>query len=434
MERDLMKELVAWKESKQRKPLLLDGARQVGKTWLVQEFGKRHFANFAYFSLENNTQVKALFDGDINPERIIAALGVHANTTITTDTLIIFDEIQEVPRALTALKYFCEDAPQYPVVATGSSLGITLHPGTSFPVGKVDFLHLYPLTFSEFLTACGHSRLADTLTSGDVKALADTHSLYMEWLRYYLYVGGMPEVVNAFTQDYPSVNFERVRSIQEMILASYRDDFSKYSKAAVSSLRIAQLWDSIPSQLAKENKKFLYGAVRSGGRGRDYEVAIQWLKDMSLIHIVTRVKTVFAPLKIYEESQHFKIYVGDVGLLGALTGLSPHSFLDENVPFGQFYGALAEQFVCQELKASGVNTLYYWSAENSSGEIDFVMERDGKVCLVEVKSGENLQSKSLKAALKREKNVQGYRLSALPYKHDGAIVDIPIYAASRLST
>lgn len=430
MERLYMERLAQWKDAPRRKPLILEGARQVGKTWLVKEFGRRHFDSLAYISLENNQRMAALFDGDIAPDRLVPALSLEAGVAIQPQsTLIVIDEVQEVPRALTSLKYFCENAPEYAVIATGSSLGITIHPGTSFPVGKVDLGRLYPLSLREFLMACKEEGLARVIGDADIDLMGAFHGRILEWLKYYLIVGGMPEAVLEFSQAYPSVDFKAVTRIQKHILQDYRDDFSKHGHAAPRGLplRLNQVWDSIPAQLSKENKKFLYGAVRKGGRGRDFELAIQWLVDSSLALKVTRVNVPDYPLKMYEEFDAFKLYMLDVGLLRAMAGVDPAVILEGDAIFGTAKGAFAEQYVCQQLAMQGVDS-YYWSAENSSAELDFVVQKGAFVVPVEVKSGVNLQAKSLKSAIKRFGFNEALRFSTLPPRCDGAIRDYPLYA------
>lgn len=430
MDRLYMHKLQEWKDAPHRKPLVLEGARQVGKTWLVKEFGRRCFKSMAYVSLENNERMRNLFEGDIDPKRLVSALSLETGVAIRPrETLIVLDEVQEVPRALTALKYFDEDAPEYAIVATGSSLGITIHPGTSFPVGKVNLGKLHPLSFREFLAACGEDGLAHIIADADKGLMRIFHERLLEWLKYYLIVGGMPEAVREFSCSYPNIDLKAVEHIQERILRDYRDDFSKHSEAAPKGLplRLNQVWDSIPAQLAKENKKFVYGAVREGGRGRDFELAIQWLIDSSLTLKTTRVSVPDYPLKMFEDFASFKLYVLDVGLFRAMSGVDPSVILDGNTIFGTAKGAFAEQYACQQLAAQGMGT-HYWSAENSAAELDFVVQRGASVIPIEVKSGENLQAKSLKSAMKRFGFAQALRFSTLPPRQDGSIQDLPLYA------
>lgn len=430
MERQHMKLLEIWKDHPHRKPLILEGVRQCGKTWLVREFGRRFFKRTAYISLQDNERMADLFAGSINPDRLIPALALESGVPISPDdTLIILDEVQEVPRALTSLKYFNENAPEYAVIATGSSLGIAIHPGTSFPVGKVEVQRLYPLSFAEFLRAKGEEGMAQIVSEGDLEMMRVFHDRIRELLRYYLIVGGMPEVVRDFVETYPNVDFKALRQLQEQIVLDYREDFSKHLEAAPRGLplRLGQVWDSIPVQLARENKKFVYGAVRSGARGRDFDLAIQWLIDTSLVLRVSRVNVPEYPLKVNEDLSAFKLYLCDVGLLCAMMEVDPAVILDGVKIFGAAKGALAEQFVCQEIMAAGGDP-YYWAASNSSAELDFLLQAGGEVLPLEVKSGETLTSRSLKASIKRFGFHKAYRFSALPPRHDGAIEDLPLYA------
>ncbi|MBC2888232.1 ATP-binding protein [Gordonibacter massiliensis] len=430
MERLFMERLSGWKNKKDRKPFVLEGARQAGKTWLVKEFGKRYFEKTAYISLQNNERMERLFTGDMSPQRLVPALSLESGVAIEPGTtLIVLDEVQEVPRALTALKYFCEDAPDYAVIATGSSLGIALHPGTSFPVGKVEVGRLFPLCFREFLMARGEQGLADVVEEMNLDMMTAFHDRIMEELKYYLVVGGMPEVVKAFVEAYPQVDFDAVTSLQTQIVEEYRSDFSKHEASAPRglTLRLNQVWDSIPSQLAKENKKFIYGMIKQGGRGRDFELAIQWLVDTSLVLKVPRVKTPSYPLKMYEDISAFKLYLCDVGLLRAISDIEPAIILDGDAVFGAAKGAFAEQFACQELLAAG-RSPYYWAAENATSELDFVVQLNGRVVPLEVKAGRNLKAKSLKASMSRFDFSQAYRFSTLPPKQDGAVCDLPLYA------
>ena len=411
-----MVKLEEWQASSRRKPLVLEGARQVGKTWLVKEFGRTHFAKTAYISLMDNDRMKAVFEGGIRPERLISVLSIEANTPIDAkDTLIVLDEVQEVPRALTSLKYFCEDAPEYAVIATGSSMGIAIHQGTSFPVGKVALQKLYPLTFSEFLEACGQRGYAEIVLSADVDLMNAFHDVLLEWLRYYLLVGGMPEAASLFADAYPSVDFSEVRRIQLDIANDYRSDFSRHEENMPRGLpvRLRQVWSSLPSQLARENKKFLYSAVRSGARGRDFELAIEWLRDCSLVHEVTKVNPPQYPLRINERFDQFKLFVVDVGLLGAMMDVDFSMALDADGLFGMAKGAVAEQYVCQQLVATGYEP-HYWQADNSSAELDFVIQNQGCALPVEVKSGINLKSRSLKSAINRFGYDIALRFSACP--------------------
>ncbi len=422
--------LMAWYRDPKRKPLILDGARQVGKTWLVKEFGRMTFAKTAYINLMDNERMASLFASDISPQRLIPALSIESGVAIdASDTLIVLDEVQEVPRALTSLKFFCENAPEYAVIATGSSMGVTLHQGTSYPVGKVQLQHLYPMTFCEFLDASGMDNLSRLIMAGDLELMRVFHDQLVEQLRFYLLVGGMPEVVQQYVASLPGIDFDVLRTKQVQMLADYRADFSKHEENMPRGLvaRLNQVWNSLPSQLARENKKFLYNAVRSGGRGRDFELAIEWLKDCSLVHKVTKVNPPLYPLALHEDFDQFKLFVSDVGLLSAALGIDVRAALDSDRLFGEAQGCLAEQYVCQQLVAMGVQC-HYWQADNSSAELDFVIQHAGRALPVEVKSGINLRSRSLKSAINRFGYEHALRFSAARPGTDGAIHDIPLYA------
>ena len=347
MYRIAIEKLYKWKNSKRRKPLIIEGARQVGKTWLMKEFGKQAYADTVYINFDSNSRMADLFSADLDTDRLIMGLELYAGRKINPEnTLLIFDEVQEVPRALASLKYFYENAPQYHIVCAGSLLGIALHQGTSFPVGKVDFLKLYPLSFSEFLMATGNERFAELLKNQDYEMITSFKQTYIDALKHYYFVGGMPEAVQSFAE---SKDFNEVRAIQKRILAAYEQDFSKHAPNEIVP-KIRMLWNSIPSQLARENKKFIYGLVREGGRAREYETAIMWLSDCGLVHKVSRVNAAGIPLKAYEDLKAFKIFIVDVGLLGCMTGLRQRTLLDGDDLFVEFKGALTEQYVCQQLK------------------------------------------------------------------------------------
>lgn len=425
-----MERLDKWKSSSRRKPLLLTGARQTGKTWLVTEFGRTRYDSFAYVSMLDNPTMSALFDATIAPDRLIPAISVESGVAIKPQsTLVVFDEVQEVPRALTSLKMFCEQAPEYHVIATGSNLGIALHHGTSFPVGKVNRMRLYPLTFEEFLLALGERGLVELLRSGDLTLIDSFHDRLIELLRYYLYVGGMPEVVGAFADELPATDLSAVREVQDELIEGYRDDFSKHVDEVSTTLRIGQVWESLSAQLARKNKRFVYGLARKGGRGRDFETAIRWLVDAGLVIKVNRARTPLYPLSAYEDAASFKLYMSDVGLLGAMSALDAHAVLEGDRLFREFRGALAEQFACQELLAAHGTPPFYWSADNSSGEIDFLYQepKSSSIVPVEVKAGRNLQAKSLKTQVKKYGYERAYRFSTLPHRQDGAILDLPLY-------
>lgn len=426
MERILMKELVKWKESENRKPLIIHGARQVGKTWLMKEFGKRYFKDCIYISLDNNPRMKQVFEQDYDVKRIISALKIEAERTFSAEeTLLIFDEIQEVPKAMTALKYFCENAPEYYIAAAGSLLGMALHEGTSFPVGKVDFLYLYPMNYYEFLLASGENQLAGLLESKDYPLINSFCDKYREYLRKYMYVGGLPEAVKSYIAD---GDVTKVRKIQMNLLLYYENDFSKHAPVELLP-RIQMVWNSIPAQLAKENRKFIYGIIREGARAKDYETAIQWLSDYGLIYKSFRVKKPGIPLISYVEFSSFKIYMLDVGLLGAKGKLSAKTILEGNRIFEEFKGALTEQFVAQEL-VSAETELYYYSTENSSGEIDFMVQKEDLCIPVEVKAAENLRAQSLRAYCRKYNPEIAIRTSMSNYRKEEWLENVPLYGIS----
>lgn len=429
MKRFAMEKLIAWKNSKYRKPMIIRGARQVGKTWLMKEFGKQEFEKVAYINFDQNTRMRGIFEGDLNIERLILALSAETGVSINAeDTLIIFDEVQEVPRALTSLKYFNENAPEYAIVAAGSLLGVALHQGTSFPVGKVDFLDLYPLNYKEFLCALGEERFANLLDSDDISMITAFKEKYIDRLKEYYFIGGMPEVVNDFVLN---KDFNRVREIQNSLLNYYQQDFSKHAPNMLVP-RLNMVWNSIPMQLAKENKKFIYGQLREGGRAKDFELAIQWLEDCGLIHKVERISKPGLPLKAYMDLSAFKIYLSDVGLLSAMGELSAQVIVDGNKIFTEFKGALTEQYVLQQLISQLNVHAYYYSAEKSRGEVDFLVQGSSSVVPIEVKAEENLQAKSLKAFVEKYNPQYAVRTSMSDYREESWLTNIPLYNIDRV--
>ena len=429
MYRTAIEKLLKWKKSKYRKPLIIEGARQVGKTWLMQEFGKQEYADTIYINFDSNPSMAELFAYDLNVDRLIMGLELFAGRKIDPDNcLLIFDEIQEVPRALASLKYFCERAPQYHIVCAGSLFGIALHLGTSFPVGKVDFLKLYPLSFKEFLMATVQKQFADLLDRQDFQMITTFKQTYIDALKQYYYVGGMPEVVQNFADN---KDFGEVREIQKRILYAYEQDFSKHAPNEIIP-RIRMLWNSIPSQLAKENKKFVYGLVREGARAKEYETAIMWLSDCGLIHKVSRVNSVGIPLKGYEDLKAFKIFLVDVGILGCMAGLSPRTLLDGNSLFTEFKGALTEQYVCQQLKNIEDVDVYYYTNDRGSCEIDFVIDTGNQVVPVEVKAEVNLRAKSLKTYREKFSPEICVRTSMADYKKEEWLINLPLYAVGQI--
>lgn len=424
MKRNAIKELYEWKENNDRKPLVILGARQVGKTWLMKEFGKEAYKKCAYVNFEDNDDLRGMFEHDFDIQRIIANLQWATDVTIDEDTLIILDEIQEAPRGITALKYFQEKAPQYHVIAAGSLLGIAMHKNDSFPVGKVDFMHLYPLSFYEFLNAVGEKKMIDLLQAKDWTMLTMVRAKFEERLRQYYFVGGMPAAVLAFVND---GDLNKVRTIQKSIIEAYERDFSKHAPA-IEVPRIRMVWHSIPSQLSKENRKFIYGMIKEGARAKDFELAIEWLKDAGLIYKVNRCKKAQLPLAAYEDFSAFKMFLSDIGLMGAMSNISVQSLLNGNMLFSDFKGALTEQFVLQQMKTNQSLSIYYWSADNSRGEIDFLVQQEEKVIPIEVKAEENLQAKSLRMFVERNPGLKGCRFSMSPYREQDWLVNYPLYS------
>ena len=430
MYRTAIEKLYKWKNSKYRKPLIIEGARQVGKTWLMKEFGKQAYADTVYINFDSNSRMMELFSSDLNPDRLIMGLEIYAGRKIDpANTLLIFDEVQEVPRALTSLKYFCEDAPEYHIVCAGSLLGIALHHGTSFPVGKVDFLKLYPLSFSEFLMACGNERFVDVLKGQDYKMITTFKHVYIDALKQYYFVGGMPEVVQNFCEN---KDFNEVRAIQKRILMAYEQDFSKHAPNEIVP-KIRMLWNSIPSQLAKENKKFIYGLIREGARAREYETALMWLSDCGLVHKISRISAPGIPLIAYEDLKAFKLFLVDVGLLGSMAGLDQHTLLEGDNLFTEFKGALSEQYVCQELKTMEDLRVYYYTNDRGSCEIDFVISNGKGVTPIEVKAEINLRAKSLKTYREKFKPKLAIRTSMADYKKEEGLLNLPLYAIENIS-
>lgn len=423
--RTAMAELEAWKAKKRRKPLIIRGARQVGKTWLMKEFGSAAYKNVVYINFDNNERMKNLFEGSLEVERLITGLELYVGHKIDVEnTLLIFDEVQEVPKALTSLKYFNEDAPQYQIICAGSLLGVALHQGTSFPVGKVEFLDLYPLSFFEFMMAMGKERYVELLQKGDFEMAITFKQEYVDLLKHYYYVGGMPEAVLNFSEN---KDFNEARDIQRRILAAYEQDFSKHAPNEVVP-RIRMLWNSIPAQLTKENKKFIYGLMKEGARAKEYELALLWLIDCGLVHKVHRVVAPSLPLKAYEDLKAFKLFLLDVGLLSCMTGMRQSVLLDGNELFKEFKGALTEQYVLQQIKTlKGLET-YYWTADRGTAEVDFVIDTGSDIIPVEVKAEVNLQAKSLKVYREKFKPKVSVRTSMADYREEDWLVNLPLWA------
>ena len=425
MYRLAMEQLYKWKENKHRKPLIIEGARQVGKTWLMKEFGQQAYSDTFYINFDSNSRMADLFSSDLNTDRLIMGLELYVGRKIDPEnTLLIFDEVQEVPRALTSLKYFYEDAPQYHIVCAGSLLGIALHEGTSFPVGKVDFLRLYPLSFKEFLIAIDKARFAELLDKQDFGMITNFKQTYIDALKQYYFVGGMPEAVQSFVSD---KDFNEVRNIQKQILAAYEQDFSKHAPNAMVP-KIRMLWNSIPSQLAKENKKFIYGLVREGSRAKEYETALMWLNDCGLVHKISRVNGTGIPLKSYEDLKAFKLFIVDIGLLSCMSGLHQSTLLNGNDIFKEFKGALTEQYVCQQLKTIEDLGVYYYTNDRGSCEVDFIIDTGEHIIPVEVKAEVNLRSKSLKTYQEKFSPDVCIRTSMTDFKNESWLINLPLYA------
>ena len=424
-----MEELKKWKESENRKPLIIRGARQVGKTWLIKEFGQNNYEKCAYINFDDNSRMKQLFSDDFDIDRIMQGLKIEAGVNIEPEnTLIIFDEIQETPKALTSLKYFYERANEYHIIAAGSLLGVAMHEGTSFPVGKVDFLNLYPLNFYEFLEALGEKDLVNLIKNKDMDLITVFADKFKTYLKQYLYIGGMPEIVDSYVKN---KDFEEVRRKQQVLLESYEQDFSKHTPNNVVP-RIRQLWNNIPTQLAKENKKFIYGLVKEGARAREYEVALSWLIDCGLVYQVNRVNDCKVPLSAYQDFSAFKLYVLDVGLLCAMANLDAKTILEGNEILVEFKGALTEQFVLTELKTNITQSAFYWSADRGTAEVDYIIQLDGNNIPIEVKASENLQAKSLKTFVEKYKTKINIRTSMTNYRKEDWLINIPLYLIGNL--
>ena len=424
MYRYKIEELKQWKNSADRKPLIIRGARQVGKTWLMKEFGEKNYEKCAYINFDDNSRMEQLFSGDFDIERIIQGLKIESGVNIEAEnTLIIFDEIQECPKAVTSLKYFYENANQYHIVTAGSLLGVAMHQGTSFPVGKVDFLDLYPLNFKEFLKALGEDALIDLINKNDINLITVFSDKLKIYLKQYMYIGGMPEVVETYIKN---KDFNEVRKKQEVLLQAYEQDFSKHAPNNVVP-RIRQLWNNIPTQLAKENKKFIYGLVKEGARAREYELALSWLIDCGLIYQVNRVNDCKIPLSAYQDFNAFKLYLLDVGLLCAMAKLDAKTIIEGNDIFVEFKGALTEQYVLTELKTNVDSPVFYWSSEKGTSEVDYIIQIGRNNIPIEVKSSENLQSKSLKSFVQKYNTKINVRTSMSNFKKEEWLINIPLY-------
>lgn len=423
MDRTAIEQLIEWKGRKNRKPLVVRGARQVGKTWLLKEFAKLYYEKTVYINFEKNELAKKLFEQDFDIRRILKSVSLMEDVDIDEQTLLIFDEIQEAPRGITSLKYFYEDAPQYQIIAAGSLLGISMHQKDSFPVGKVDFMDLYPLSFHEYLLATGNERFTDLLNKRDWETITLFKEKLITLLKEYFFIGGMPEVVDSFVR---STDFNEVRRLQLQILDAYDRDFSKH--APISEVpRIRMVWKSIHGQLTKENKKFIYGMIKEGARAKEFELAIEWLLDAGLIYKISRIKKGEMPLSGFVDFAAFKLYLLDTGLFCTMGNLPAKTLIEGNGLFSQFKGAVTEQYVLQQLIAGKLYP-YYWSSENSKGEVDFVVQHEDIIIPIEVKAEENLQSKSLRAFINRYPALHGVRFSMSDFRQQEWMTNYPLYA------
>lgn len=428
MKRDIYNKLLQWKNDSNRKPLIITGARQVGKTWIMREFGKNEYANVVYINCDNEKRIETLLSEDYNIDRILLGLQAISGVNIKSDkTLIIFDEIQQIPRGLHLLKYFYEENPEYHVMVAGSLLGITLNQGVSFPVGKVDIMEMNPMNFNEFLEAMGQEQLLKVLNTNDWKLIDSLSTKYIELLRQYYYVGGMPEAVYSYCKD---KNLAQVRNIQNNILKAYRNDISKHATKS-ESVKIGQVLDSLPSQLSKENKKFIYGVIKTGARAAEYELAIQWLIDAGIVHKVNRIKEAKMPLKFYEDISAFKLFLLDMGLFACMCDVPASEMLVGNNVFVEYKGAFAEQYVLQQLVCQNVKP-YYWSSEKTPSEIDFVIQKDNKIIPIEVKAEVNVKARSLRQFITNNPELKAVRFSMLGYAEQDWMTNIPLYYISAI--
>lgn len=425
MKRKIYSKLIEWKESPSHKPLILNGVRQCGKTYIMKEFGKNEFQTFAYVNCDRNENLHQIFEGGFNISKIIRGISALSGVDIIPGkTLIFLDEVQSFPLVLESLKYFCEDAPDYHVAVAGSLLGIALHSGVSFPVGKVQTMKLYPMDFEEFLMAKGEQQLLRIMHDHDFDLLTALHEKCKDLLRQYYYVGGMPEVVKSYIDN---GQLKPVRAIQNEILSNYAGDFSKHAPYQEVP-RISMVWQSILGQLSRENKKFIYGALKKGGRAKEFEVAIQWLVDAGLVYKVNKCTKPQLPLKFYEDFTAFKLYLCDCGLMGAMADTAAKDVLIGDSVFTEYKGAFTEQYVLQQILSSGISDIYYYSADDSRMEMDFLMQREGALLPVEVKGGTSIKSTSLHNYLMEHPGIQAIRYSMLPYKKQDFLTNIPLYS------
>lgn len=430
MNRTIMKDLVLWKNKPNRKPLILQGARQVGKTWIMKEFGRQNYKYVAYVNMDHNAHMQESFTKDFDVNRILEDIGIETHTKIIAgETLIILDEIQEIPLALSSLKYFCENAPEYHIIAAGSLLGVALHKGISYPVGKVNLMTMYPLSYKEFLEAIGEQKLAECVNQLHSDKHQTFREKYIACLKKYYYIGGMPEAVMTYIQE---KDYDEVRNVQKTILHLYESDFSKHIESKTELERTRMVWNSVPMQLAKENKKFFFGQIRKGARSAEFEVSIQWLIDCGLLYKVYCVEKPGMPLKAYTDFSSYKLFMLDVGLLGAMSDLDSESLLEGNRIFTEFKGALAEQYVHQQIVCTTQYIPYYYSNQKSRNEIDFLLQIKSQVIPIEVKAEENLRSKSLRAYVDKFEPAYAIRVSMGGYREQDWLINIPLWGVSAL--
>jgi len=428
MQRIVYQKLISWKNNQNRKPLILNGARQVGKTYILREFGEKEYTKMVYIPLDRNANARNVFEKSTDTKSILLALSAIAQMDITPgDTLVFLDEIQDCPKALEALKFFCEEANEYHIVVAGSLLGISLHENASFPVGKVDMLRLYPMNFSEFMMALGKDKMLEILDAADFSLMSALSISYEECLRLYYYVGGMPAAVQAFAN---GKGLQEIRNIQLQILFDYKRDFSKHAPVREVP-RINMVWDSIPSQLAKENKKFIYGAMKKGARASEFEIAIQWLIDAGIVYKVSRISKPEMPLKFYEEFSAFKLFMLDIGLMGAMVEAPAEAIITSNNIFSEYKGAFTELYVNNELISNGIIPFYH-SVDDSTIEIDFIIQSGAKVIPIECKAEENVKAKSLKTFIANNPDLKGVRFSMKDYKDQNWMTNIPLYAVNTI--
>lgn len=429
MKRAAIEKLKEWKKNPKRKPLIIRGARQVGKTWLMKEFGNTEYKNVIYVNFELQDLMREHFSIDLDTTRIIEGLELEYFKINPEDTLIILDEIQECPKAITVLKYFYENNPEYHIMAAGSLLGVAIHENVSFPVGKVDFLDLYPLSFYEFLLAMGEENFAELLKNPKSLNIRTFKTKYIDWLKKYYYIGGMPEAVNNYAE---TGNFETTRKIQENILEAYKNDFSKHI-SATGKLKIDLLWESIPNQLMSESKKFIYKKIKQGARANEFEEVLSWLINCGLIYKINRISKPALPISAYEDTKSFKLFLLDVGLLSAISKLPARTLIEGDKIFTEFYGALAEQYVLQQLKGLDDMEIAYWISESNAAEVDFVIQTNGYVIPLEVKASTNLQAKSLKVFTEKFKPEIIIKTSLADFETNNGFLNIPLYMINNIS-